>query len=165
MASSKLPRVKHAPKPRPDEKVMRRSGADLNNGWLARHGTLYLTEERLVFVPTPLDTAMQAKRRQLMLDELLQIERWPAEPGTMPRGGKRPRLLVHTEACVYEFLLPDLDAWYDVLEATMWRRHWHEGRPLPRFVRQGVENPMFSPDERARFEAETAAGTAPAPEA
>ena len=55
MASSedRLPRVAHAERPRPDEKILWKTGADLNNGWLGRHGTLYLTEQRLVFVPTP----------------------------------------------------------------------------------------------------------------
>ena len=59
----KLPRVSHADRPRDDEKVLRKGGADLNNGWLGRHGNLYLTEERLVFVPTPLDHLLMAKRR------------------------------------------------------------------------------------------------------
>ena len=54
----RLPRLPHADKPRPDEKALKRSGADLQNGWLARHGDLVLTEERLVFVPTLLDTAL-----------------------------------------------------------------------------------------------------------
>ena len=47
-----------------------RTGADLQNGWLARHGDLILTEERLVFVPTLLDTALLAKRRQIMLEDV-----------------------------------------------------------------------------------------------
>ena len=33
-----------------DEKIRKRSGADLQNGWMGRHGTLYLTDERIVFV-------------------------------------------------------------------------------------------------------------------
>jgi len=36
---------------RPDETILKKSGADLQNGWLARHGELYCTEDRLVFVP------------------------------------------------------------------------------------------------------------------
>ena len=57
---SRLPRVPHAEKPRDGEKVFKRTGADLQNGWLARHGDLFLTEDRLVFVPTLLDTALMA---------------------------------------------------------------------------------------------------------
>ena len=49
MASkSKLPRTKHADRPRPGETVLKQSGADLQNGWLARHGTLFVTDERLL---------------------------------------------------------------------------------------------------------------------
>ena len=64
-SSSRLPRGPHAERPRPDEKVRKRTGADLQNGWLARHGTLFLSDDRLVFVPTLMDTAMRAKRRGL----------------------------------------------------------------------------------------------------
>ncbi|MEW6582434.1 MAG: hypothetical protein AB1416_06715, partial [Actinomycetota bacterium] len=79
--STKLPRRPHADKPREGETVRRQGGADLNNGWLARHGTLYLTDERLVFVPTILDLVMGAKRREVPLDGIVEVERFPVEPG------------------------------------------------------------------------------------
>ena len=76
MASSedRLPRVAHAERPRPDEKILWKTGADLNNGWLGRHGTLYLTEQRLVFVPTPLDHLLRAKRREIAREDIEAIE-------------------------------------------------------------------------------------------
>ena len=95
----------------------KRTGADLQNGWLARHGDLILTEERLVFVPTLFDTALLAKRRQIMLEDVRAIERFLLlSAGIMPRGGRRPRMLLHTDECVYEFMVGDLDAWIDLLE-------------------------------------------------
>ena len=112
-SNSKLPRVKHADRPRPGETVLKESGADLQNGWLARHGTLFATDERLLFVPTVLDHALQAKRREIPLDDISEIERFPLSPGEMAPGGRRPRMLIHTDACVYEFLVGDLDAWID----------------------------------------------------
>jgi len=48
----KLPREQHAARPRPGETIRKQGGADLQNGWLGRHGTLYLGDERIVFVPT-----------------------------------------------------------------------------------------------------------------
>lgn len=139
--------MRNADRPRPDERILRRSGADLNNGWLGRHGTLSLTDERLVFVPTPLDAVLRAKRREIPLDGLRVVERWPNEPGTMPPGGRRPRMLLHTDECVYEFLLPDLDAWFDILQAVLLRRERRTGKPAPRFVREGMVNPLLEEDE------------------
>ena len=75
---SALPRrAPQASAPGPDEKVLKRSGADLQNGWLGRHGDLVLTEDRLVFLPTLLDTALRAKRREIRLDDITLIERYP----------------------------------------------------------------------------------------
>ena len=67
MASDRLPRVAHCEKVREDETVYKQTGADLQNGWLGRHGTLFLTDRRMLFVPTLLDTALQARRRQQAL--------------------------------------------------------------------------------------------------
>lgn len=145
-ASTKLPRKPHADKPRADEVVRRRGGADLNNGWLARHGTLYLTDERLVFVPTPLDLLMGAKRREMLLDQIVEIERWPIAPGTMPRGGRRPRLLVHDHECQYQLLVGDLDSWFDTIE-LIYHRRARKGRTYrPKFTREGVENTLLEDD-------------------
>lgn len=136
----RLPRVPHADRPRAGETVLKQSGADLQNGWLARHGTLFATDERLVFVPTILDTALRAKRREIPLDEITEIERSPRSPGDMPQGGRRPRMLVHTERCVYEFMVGDLDAWIDSLEAV-YRRRAREGNDYaPRVTREGYVN-------------------------
>jgi hypothetical protein len=142
MASkSKLPRVKNADRPRPGETVLKQSGADLQNGWLARHGTLFATDDRLLFVPTVLDTALQAKRREIALDDISEIERYPLSPGDMPPGGRRPRMLIHTEACVYEFLVGDLDAWIDSLEAVYRRRARETGNDhMPAISREGYVN-------------------------
>jgi hypothetical protein len=140
---SRLPRLPHADKPRPDEKVLKRTGADLQNGWLARHGDLILTEERLVFVPTVLDTALMAKRREIPVDSIRVIERFPLEPGTMPRGGRRPRMLLHTDECVYEFMVGDLDAWIDTLQRFFQLRERRGEGEAPRIKREGYLNPLL----------------------
>ncbi|MGE0025816.1 MAG: hypothetical protein AB7O78_07165 [Thermoleophilia bacterium] len=142
MASNrKLPRVKHADRPRDGETVLKQSGADLQNGWLARHGTLFATDDRLVFVPTVLDHALMAKRREIPLRDVTEIERFPISPDSMPPGGKRPRMLIHTEACVYEFMVGDLDAWIDALERVYARRARETGDDYaPRVTREGYVN-------------------------
>jgi hypothetical protein len=139
----RLPRLPHADKPRPDEKVLKRTGADLQNGWLARHGELSLTEERLVFVPTLLDTALMAKRREIPLDAIRVIERFPIAAGMMPRGGRRPRMLLHTDECVYEFMVGDLDAWIDLLERFFQLRERRGEGEAPRIKREGHLNPLL----------------------
>ncbi len=140
----KLPRVSHADRPRDDEKVLRKGGADLNNGWLGRHGNLYLTEERLVFVPTPLDHLLMAKRRELPLDRIDIVERWPLSPGEIPRGAKRPRLYITCDGTRYQFLVGDMDGWMDLMEVLYTRRR--EANPnahFPEFRREGVENALL----------------------
>ena len=140
-STSKLPRVKHADRPRPDETVLKQSGADLQNGWLARHGTLFATDDRLVFVPTVLDHLLLGKRREIPLDDITEVERFPLSPGNMPHGGRRPRMLLHTDACVYEFMVGDLDAWIDALEAVYRRRAREVGNDYaPRITREGYVN-------------------------
>lgn len=143
----KLPRLPHADRPRPDEKVLKRSGADLQNGWLARHGDLFLTQERLVFVPTVLDTALMAKRREIPLTAVRAIERFPLSPASMPRGGRRPRMMLHTDQCVYEFMVGDLDAWIDMLESWFHRRERRGEGPAPPVRREGYTNAMLLLDE------------------
>ncbi len=112
----KMPRLPHADKPRPDETVRKRGGADLQNGWYGRHGTLYLTDERVVFVPTILDTLLGGKRRALRYEDITEVERLPASPDDIVPGGRRPRMVLHTAECGYEFMVGDLDAWIDALE-------------------------------------------------
>jgi hypothetical protein len=146
-ATTKLPRRPHAEKPRPDETIRRRGDADLNNGWLARHGILYLTDERLVFVPTILDTAMRAKRREVLLDSIVEVERWPEEPGGMSPGGKRPRLLIHDHECIYHFIVGDLDSWFDTIQLVYQRRRKKGRIYQPRFTRSGVENTLLDEDD------------------
>jgi hypothetical protein len=142
-AGGRLPRLPHADKPRPDEKVLKRTGADLQNGWLGRHGDLTLTEERLVFVPTLIDTALLAKRREIRLDAITEIERFPLSEGMMPRGGRRPRMLLHTDECVYEFMVGDLDAWIDLLERFFQLRERRGEGTAPPIRRQGHVNPLL----------------------
>jgi hypothetical protein len=143
MATTKLPRKPHAERPRPDEVVRRRGSADLNNGWLGRHGTLFLTDERLVFVPTVLDTLLGAKRREILLDDIIEVERWPASPGTIPRGGKRPRLRIHDRECTYELVVGDLDSWFDTIELIYHRRAKKGRTRRPTFTREGVRNTLI----------------------
>lgn len=143
-AEEKLPRVKHAERPRPDEKIIWKTGADLNNGWLGRHGTLYLTDDRLVFVPTVLDHVLGAKRREIMRSDLDVVERWPISPGEIPPGAKRPRLYLVAGGVRYQFLVPELDSWIDILEVAYQRAqeadpHTH----MPEFRREGVENGLL----------------------
>jgi hypothetical protein len=138
--STKLPRGPQAERPRPDEKIRKETGADLQNGWLGRHGTLTMTDDRLVFVPTPLDTVLRAKRREIPLDAIEEVERWPIRPGVMPRGGRRPRMRLHTPQCVYELMVPDLDGWIDAIEKVYDLRRKAGRDHRPRFTREGYEN-------------------------
>ena len=136
-SNRKLPRVKHADRPRPGEIIRKRGGADLQNGWLGRHGTLSLGDERIVFVPTILDTLMRAKRREFPLDEIIEVERYPASPGGATPGGKRPRMIIHTEECGYEFMVGDLDAWIDAIQMVYAHRRRNGSEHTPTFVRTG----------------------------
>jgi hypothetical protein len=141
--NNRLPRLAHAKKPQPDERVLKSTGADLQNGWLARHGQLSLTEERLVFVPTILDTLMRAKRREIFLDDLSEIERFPLRPTDAPLGGRRPRMLLHTPDCVYEFMVGDLDGWIDVFELVYRRRRRTGREDTPRITREDYVNVLL----------------------
>jgi hypothetical protein len=143
-ASRRLPRVPHAERPREGERIFKRSGADLQNGWLGRHGDLYLCEERLVFVPTLMDTVLQAKRREIPLDDIVEIERFPVRPGEMPAGGRRPRMLIHTAGCVYEFMVGDLDAWIDTFERVYQIRAKRGITHAPTITREGYVNVLLS---------------------
>ena len=144
MASRRLPRRPHAERPRGGELVRKQSSADLQNGWLGRHGTLSLTDDRLVFVPTLLDALLRARRREVLLDEIEEVERFPHGPGEMIPGGKRPRLLVHDPVCVYEFMVGDLDAWFDTLERVYELRRRKGRMHTPRFTRTGIHNMLMA---------------------
>lgn len=136
MPTHKLPRVPNAQRPRQDEEILKRGGVDLQNGWLARHGTLYLTLERMVFVPTLLDTALRARRREILLDDLAEVERVPLAADEMIPGGKRPRLHVSTDHVTYVIMTGDNDAWLDAIELVYDRRN-QLGRPhRPRVLRK-----------------------------
>jgi len=142
----RLPRLPNAEKPRADESVLKQGGADLQNGWLSRHGNLTVTDDRIVFVPTILDTILRAKRREISLDEITEIERWPNAPGGMAPGGRRPRMLIHTPACVYEFMVGDLDSWIDSLE-RVYQRRVGKGKPhSPKITREGYVNLLLTDD-------------------
>ena len=148
---AKLPRTKNAAKPGPDEKIIKQSQTDLNNGWLGRHGKLYLLPTRIAFVPTPLDTLMAARRREILLDDIVAVERWPLSPGVMPRGAKRPRLFIDTATVRYIFLPTDLDGWFDILQLVFYRRSKENpGSGMPEFRRSGVENGLIETVESLR---------------
>lgn len=139
-SKSKLPRVGHAAPLRPDEKLRKRGDVDLQNGWLGRHGTLSLTDDRLLFVPTILDRVLGAKRREISLDEITEIERHPKRVGDSLGGGRRTRVLVHTEQCIYELMFPDVDGWIDGLE-KVYQLRAKAGRPYrPTVTREGHVN-------------------------
>lgn len=142
--TTRLARMPQAEKPRPDETIRKRTGADLQNGWLARHGNLVLTDDRLVFVPSPLDTVLGARRREISLDTLAEVERWPKSPGEIPRGARRPRLRLHTPQGIYEFLVGDLDAWIDALEKVYSLRAKKGREYRPTFTREGVDNLLMA---------------------
>ncbi len=141
---SRLPRGRNADRPRADEKVRKQTGADLQNGWLGRHGMLTLTDDRLVFVPTLLDTALRAKRHEVILDAVTVVQRWPNDPGDIPLGGRRPRMLLHTPGCIYEFMVGDLDAWLDSLEKVYELRQKRGLAHHPRFDRAANDNLMLA---------------------
>lgn len=141
----RLPRLPHAAKPGPEENILKRGGADLQNGWLGRHGELVVTDERMVFVPTILDTFLRAKRREIKLDDISEIERFPVS-ATTSSGGRRPRMLIHTASCVYEVMVGDLDSWIDSLERIYVLRA-KNGRPhMPTITREGYTNLLLVAD-------------------
>ncbi len=143
--STKLPRSPHAPKIGPDEVILRKTGSDMNNGWLGRHGQLHLTDTRLLFVPTPLDHVLGAKRREIPLDDIRAVERWPLSPGQLPRGGKRPRLFIDTATTRYIFLPSDLDGWFDLIQLAFYKRSKENpGSGRPEFRRTGIENGLLA---------------------
>jgi hypothetical protein len=140
-ANRRLPRRPHADRPRPDEQVLKQGGADLQNGWLSRHGSLSVTDDRLVFVPTILDTLLGAKRREIALDEISEIERFPVSPsGGLPPGGRRPRMILHTPECAYELMVGDLDSWIDSLERVYVLRAKRGKTHSPTITREGYVN-------------------------
>jgi hypothetical protein len=143
-ANRTLPRRPHAERPRPGETVRKRGGADLQNGWYGRHGTLSLTDERLVFVPTIIDTALGGKRREILWDDIVEIERYPSTPEGVIPGGKRPRIIIHTAECGYEFMVGDMDAWIDAME-IMYAHRVKNGHPhVPVVVREGSTTELLS---------------------
>ena len=143
----KLPRRPHADRPGPDEQVLKEGGADLQNGWLSRHGSLSVTDDRLVFVPTVLDTLLGAKRREIHLDEISEIERFPiSAKGGLPPGGRRPRMILHTSECAYELMVGDLDAWIDSLERVYVLRAKKGKTHRPTITRDGYVNLLLSDD-------------------
>lgn len=140
-STRRLPRRPNAEKPGPGETVLKQGGADLQNGWLSRHGELLVTEDRLVFLPTILDTVLGAKRREMPLDEISEIERFPISPNSgLPSGGRRPRMLIHTPECTYEFMVGDLDSWIDSLERVYMLRAKKGRTHAPTITREGYTN-------------------------
>ncbi len=146
-ANRKLPKRRHAEKISATERVHKRSGADLQNGWWGRHGTLYLTDERLFFHPTPIDTVLGGKRREVTLDDIVEVERMPHSPDEILSGGRRPRMIVHTEECGYEFMVGDLDAWIDAIEIVYAKRRQRDSAShVPTVVRTGSTTGLLDED-------------------
>ncbi len=145
--TKKLPRVPHADRQRPDEVVRKKGGGDLQNGWLSRHGDLKLTDDRLLFEPTILDRIMGAKRREIPLDEIQELERWPRNPEDFPPGGRRARLLVHTDRVTYEFMVGDLDAWIDAMVRVYELRGKAGNAYAPTVLREGYVNMLYASEE------------------
>lgn len=146
-STRRLPRKPHAEKPGPEETVLKQGGADLQNGWLSRHGDLLATDDRLIFLPTVLDTVLGAKRREIPLDEISEIERFPVSPNSgMPSGGRRPRMLIHTSECTYEFMVGDLDSWIDSLERVYVLRAKKGKAHMPTITREGYTNLLLVED-------------------
>lgn len=146
-ANRKLPKRGHAEKIRATETLRKRSGADLQNGWWGRHGTLYLTDERLLFHPTPIDTVLGGKRREMALDDIVEVERLPHSPDEILPGGKRPRIIVHTEECGYELMVGDLDAWIDAIEIVYAKRRKNDAAAhVPTVVRTGSTTGLLDDD-------------------
>jgi hypothetical protein len=139
-----MPRRPHAERPRPGETVRKRSGADLQNGWYGRHGTLYLTDDRIVFVPTVMDTILGGKRRELPLDDIVEVERQPLSPEGMIPGGRRPRMVIHTAECGYELMVGDLDAWIDSIALVYAYRRKHGATHAPVFAREGSTTDLLT---------------------
>lgn len=139
----RLPRIPNAERPRPDEKVWRVGEADLQNGWLGRHGKLSLLETRLVFVPTPLDMLLRAKRREIPLDAITHITREPRDVGGAAPGGRRARVVIGDAACDYQVMLGDIDNWIDMIELVTNRRRGKVARPEKIVVgRENYVNPL-----------------------
>ena len=139
----RLPRVSNADKPRPGEVIRKQGGADLQNGWLGRHGTFFLGDERAVVVPTILDMLMGAKRREFLLDEIVEIERLPRSPDGIIAGAKRPRMILSTNECAYEFMFGDLDAWIDAFQ-IVYRHRVKHGKPHePVVLREGSTSELL----------------------
>lgn len=142
--TKKLPRVPNADPPRADEIVRKSGGSDLQNGWLARHGTLSITDERLLFAPTILDRILGAKRREILLEEIEELERFPLRPEDFPPGGKRPRLLVHAGTCTYELMVGDLDAWIDAILRVYELRRQAGRDHVPAVRREGYRDMLYA---------------------
>ena len=142
---NKLPKRANAEPLREDERLRKLSDADMQNGWLSRHGKLHLTDDRLLFVPTPLDRALLCKRREISLDEITAIERYPRSVNDPP-SLKRSRLILQTPECHYELLVGDLDAWIDAMEKVYDLRQ-KDGRPhKPETLRDDYENLLLAED-------------------
>ena len=143
-ASNTLPRHPHAERPRKDETPLRSGGADLQNGWLARHGTLTLTSTRLVFVPTVLDTFLRARRREIDLDRIVEIEREPRDVEGSNPGMRRPRVIIVDHECRYQFIVGDLDNWIDMLQIVIDRRRSAAGQEPVVVHRDGYTNVLIA---------------------
>ena len=47
---------------------------------------------------------------------------------------------MHTRECVYEFMVPDMDAWIDAVEIVCEARIRHGAEHMPTITREGYQN-------------------------
>ena len=127
--------------PVPTSRSSSRAARTSRTGGSRATGRSASRDDRLVFVPTVLDTALGAKRREILLDEISEIERFPISPDSgISLGGRRPRMILHTPECAYELMVGDLDAWIDSLEKVYAIRAKKGRTYCPAITREGYVN-------------------------
>ena len=75
-----LPRGPHAEKPGPDETILQQSGADLQNGWLARHGELSPPRTGWSSCPPSSTRSCAPSAARSSSTTSREIERFPVSP-------------------------------------------------------------------------------------
>lgn len=101
----------------PSETVRWQKLANRTQGSRAVGGRLYLTESRLLFVPTHLDSITGGKRWELPLAQLRSVGRQDADGGLFS-GGLRTRLRLDTDAGTELFVVNDIDEVIAELDAA-----------------------------------------------
>jgi hypothetical protein len=106
-----------------EEGEYRRTLASLNSGWLARGGLLRLHDDRLSFVPTPMERLLFARTHVIRFSDIDDVRREPERVGDVLPGGKAPRMRISMQSRSYEFVfVHGLDDWLDAVDER--RRIW-----------------------------------------